>query len=512
MPNTINVKDAGGLPVTLDTQGTPITGQALESGGYGPMGWFSSLRKAITDRLPGALGSNGGVKVDIVGGSSAGTQYAEGTTQPTITGTAMLWEDTLNVVSPVSAAKPLPVSDAGGTLTVDGSVSLAAALPAGANAIGSVGVTSVVPGTAATNLGKAVDAVAGASDTGVSVLGVRTDSLTTITPAVGDYAPIRVNSQGAIHVTGGGGGTEYVEGTTQATITGSVTLWEDAANVVSPISNAKPLPVQQAQLTSANDSVTVGTALPAGNNNIGDVDVLSLVPGTGATALGKAVDAAAGATDTGVAMLGIRTDSLGAITPAVGDYAQMRVNSQGALHVTGAGGGTQYAEGTTQATITGTAMLWEDASNVVSPISNVKPLPVQQAQLTSANDTVTVVGNVGMLPLTTGGLATATDIDLDEASPANIKNSAGQVYGWYLFNNAVTTRYVKLYNKASAPVLASDTPLFTIPIPAGAAANVLGANGITFSLGIGWAATTGVAANDTGAPSANDVIGNLFYK
>jgi len=69
--------------------------------------------------------------------------------------------------------------------------------------------------------------------------------------------------------------------------------------------------------------------------DIGDVDVTSVVPGTGATELGKAVDDAGGATDTGVAILAIRDDALTTLTPVDGDYVRLRVNSTGALHVTG---------------------------------------------------------------------------------------------------------------------------------------------------------------------------------
>lgn len=93
---------------------------------------------------------------------------------------------------------------------------------------------------------------------------------------------------------------------------------------------------------AALETITVATVtapLAAGTNNIGDVDVLSVVPGTGATALGKAVDSAAGATDTGVALLFVRDDVLSAITPAEGDYAHGRVNANGAIHTHIASGG-----------------------------------------------------------------------------------------------------------------------------------------------------------------------------
>ena len=51
--------------------------------------------------------------VDSSGNSVAvgsGTQYTEGDVDATITGTAMMWEDTSNTLRAVSAAKPLPVS------------------------------------------------------------------------------------------------------------------------------------------------------------------------------------------------------------------------------------------------------------------------------------------------------------------------------------------------------------------------------------------------------------------
>lgn len=109
--------------------------------------------------------------------------------------------------------------DASGNIGVS---SIASALPAGTNAIGKlaantgvdigdVDVTSVVPGTSATSLGKAVDAAAGASDVGVSILAVRDDALTTLTPADGDYVPLRTTSTGALWVEATAQGHEYLE-------------------------------------------------------------------------------------------------------------------------------------------------------------------------------------------------------------------------------------------------------------------------------------------------------------
>lgn len=76
--------------------------------------------------------------------------------------------------------------------------------------------------------------------------------------------------------------------------------------------------------------VTRLPALPTGTNNIGDVDVLSLIPGTGATSLGKAEDAVHASGDTGVMALAVRTD-----TPvpaaAAGDYIPISTDAIGRL-------------------------------------------------------------------------------------------------------------------------------------------------------------------------------------
>lgn len=119
-------------------------------------------------------------------------------------------------------------------------------------------------------------------------------------------------------------------------------------------------------------------------------------------------------------------------------------------------------------------------------------------------------------PHTTGGLSIFRSLDLDE-SEEDVKTSAGQVYGWAVTNTATSTRWLKFYNATAANVtVGTTTPVITWGIPGNSSddvsANALGAMGITFDTAICVAATTGVADNDTGAPSANDVIVNIFYK
>ena len=63
-----------------------------------------------------------------------------------------------------------------------------------------------------------------------------------------------------------------------------------------------------------------------------DVSVTSLIPGVAATSLGKAIQSAQGATDTGVATLAVRNDALADLAGADHDYAPLQVDSSGALY------------------------------------------------------------------------------------------------------------------------------------------------------------------------------------
>lgn len=98
------------------------------------------------------------------------------------------------------------------------------------------------------------------------------------------------------------------------------------------------------------------------------------------------------------------------------------------------------------------------------------------------------------------------------ATGAVVKASPGVVSGYYLSNSGAAAVYVKLYNKATAPTEA-DTPVLTLMLPAGGAANLPPTDSAIggFTAGIGVRATTAVADNSTAAPGANEVVVNLFY-
>jgi len=173
---------------------------------------------------------------------------------------------------------------------------------------------------------------------------IRDDTLSTLTAVEGDVVPFRVNSTGALHVTGDGGGTQY-----------SV---DDAGPTVVTMAGV----VRDDSLTTLTEVDGDATVL-----RVNSTGALHVTGGGGGTEYN--VDDAG---PTVVSMAGVvRDDSLTTLTEADGDVSLLRVNSTGALHVTGGGGGTEYTEDVATANpIVGTATMMErdDALSTLTPI------------------------------------------------------------------------------------------------------------------------------------------------
>ena len=94
----------------------------------------------------------------------------------------------------------------------------------------------------------------------------------------------------------------------------------------------------------------------------------------------------------------------------------------------------------------------------------------------------------------------------------NTKNAAGTLWSVVATNTNAAIRYLKLYNKASAPTVGTDVPVLTVPLPATGFAQVDGgSNGMRFGTGISWAVTTGATDADTGAVAASEIKVAIAY-
>lgn len=85
-----------------------------------------------------------------------------------------------------AGAAAVNVQDGGNSITVDGTVA----------------ISSIVPGTTATNLGKAEDAAHTTGDVGVMSLAVRNDAGTALATTDGDYIPLSTDSSGNLRISG----------------------------------------------------------------------------------------------------------------------------------------------------------------------------------------------------------------------------------------------------------------------------------------------------------------------
>jgi hypothetical protein len=101
-------------------------------------------------------------------------------------------------------------------------------------------------------------------------------------------------------------------------------------------------------------------------------------------------------------------------------------------------------------------------------------------------------------------------VSLNTNNAALILTGVRYLYGWELSNVNAAFRYVKLYDKATAPTVGTDVPVLTLGVPTGwrSAEKLIG---IPFSLGLGIGIVTGAADSDNTAVAAGEVIAHILY-
>lgn len=152
-----------------------------------------------------------------------------------------------------------------------------------------------------------------------------------------------------------------------------------------------------------------------------------------------------------------------------------------------------------------------DVASIAAGDNNIGNVDLASAIPAGTN----VIGYMGLEPRTSGGLSVARLISAASTNSTNVKASAGQLYNLCVINVGSTVRYLKLYNKATAPTVGTDTPVITLPIPASTNGNGFEfsvPHGIAFSLGIGYGITSGPADNNADAINANEVFLMIAYK
>lgn len=180
------------------------------------------------------------------------------------------------------------------------------------------------------------------------------------------------------------------------------------------------------------DNATTGTAtysflVKKSDSSVsisGGIDVASVVPGTGATNLGKAEDAAHTSGDVGVMALGVRKDTAASLAGTDGDYTAPIFNSTGHQHM---------AEGF--------ASQAEDNTNGVLKVEN----RFSYANITSATTTVVKSGSGFLHAITVNTTAAGAITVYDNTSGsgtkiATLKSSVGEQTFTFnvIFNTGLT--------------------------------------------------------------------------
>ena len=323
----------GGTPVAIS--GTVARGLLVDPSVTRLDGGVDDLATArILHVMGGTDGSNyqavktsaaGVLQVDVLSGGGGGTQYTEGDTDASITGTAMLWEDVSETLRPVSSVKPLPVN--------------------------------VVAGAAGGT--QYTEADTDASITGTAILWE--DSADTLR-AVSAAKPLPVALQAS-------------DLTALETIqVGSIAAGDNNIGNVDIVT--MPSVALDAGTLAALETISIGTALPAGTNNIGDVDVLTM-PGVVGNVAHDAADSGAPAKVGGRA----RTADFTAV--AQDDRVDMLATILGKQVVQNYALPGQYTNGKVSSALTGTTA----ADVIAAPGASIR-LYITEVTITNAHATV----------------------------------------------------------------------------------------------------------------------------
>jgi hypothetical protein len=242
-------------------------------------------------------------------------------------------------------------------------------------------------------------------------------------------------------------------------------------------------------------SSVIGAVTQSGTWNVGSITTLPALA-TGSNVIGALT-----------ANQSVNNAQIGAVAVAVGNG----VTGTGSQRVTIASDNTAFptkvSDGTNTAAVkAGVIAVAGDNPLVVTMHPSSAPMTTQT--ITGA---VTTSGSVTNTPAS----ATNTNATLNSAATTNatsVKASGGGVYAVTASNSGAAAAFIKLYNKATAPTVGTDTPVLTIPVPASGVANVqFGAIGQRFSTGIAFAITNLIADTDTTAVAANQVKVMVSY-
>lgn len=307
-----------------------------------------------------------------------------------------------------------------------------------------------------------------------------------------------------------------------------VSLWAPNSNTAHTYGNGvSGTGVQRVAIASDNSAVSgmgvgaTGSAVPANANYIGVSDgtnlrgVLQAANALNSTGTGLPTAQIVGQFDDvsptaitenqfGNLRMSANRNLYGTIRDAAGNERGANVTAGNALQIDN----TSIA-GTALAVNNGTASAGTQRVTIASDSTGQVALAAGTALVGKVGIDQTTPGTTNAVvdtPVTSGGLSIVTGSV--GATATAIKASAGQLYGYHLFNTTAAVAYVQIFNVAAASVtLGTTAPTFSIGIPASGGVTVNFDKGIAFGTAISFACTT----TRTGSSGATCDV-NFFYK
>lgn len=149
-------------------------------------------------------------------------------------------------------------------------------------------------------------------------------------------------------------------------------------------------------------------------------------------------------------------------------------------------------------------------ARVTAGTANLRVIPMAVGALPAGTQ---VIGATPMGASATVGAGTLS-ARIKSAATTNstlVLTGARKLFGFQVFNTTAAKKYLKLYNKATAPVVGTDVPVATIEIQPNSPASYFNPMGKAFSLGLCYAITNLLADSDATAVAVDDVTGHLDY-
>lgn len=387
------------------------------------------------------------------------------------------------VSAPLSTSNPIPVSDAGGSITVDGTV---AATQSGTWNVGTLStITNVVH----------IDDNAGS----ITVDG---------TVAISGTVAVTDNSGSLTVDNGGTFSVQAGQVAHDAPASGNPVVVAGVASAAAPTSVSGDGDAVQAWYLRNGAQATVLTAAGAliGGDATNGIDVdVTRVTGTVTVGGVAATDAAVSGNPVYVAGRGSNTTPTA--MSAQNDVTPLWLTLNGAVVVSGdLLDDAAFTPGTSRVQAVGYTADETATDSVDEGDLGAARMTLDRKQIFTP-----------YVHAAAGGHTPYKNLDVDETED-DIKTSAGKLFWLHAMNLTASVVYLKIYNSIAASVTVGTTvPDLTFPLPtmadtngAGFAIN-FGDAGMQFTTGICIAATTGLADNNAGAPAANAVVVNAGY-